>query len=62
MESETVLAVKCAWCLKNTGEKDGKGISGVSHGMCVACYDKLTADMEIADSMRSYWKHLNCPD
>jgi len=56
MESKTVMQVKCAWCQKDLGEKDGKGVSGVSHGMCEACYDKLTADMDIAASMRDYWK------
>ena len=55
MESKTVLAVTCALCGKSLGTKDGKGVSGVSHGLCVACYDKLMAAMDIAESMRSYW-------
>ena len=59
MESKTILTMTCAWCNKSMGEKDGKGVSGVSHGMCEACYKKLTADMEIADNMRSYWANLN---
>ena len=59
MESKTVLLVKCAWCQKPMGEKDGKGVSGVSHGMCEACYDKLTEATDIADNMKSYWANLN---
>ena len=59
MESKTILTMTCAWCSKDMGEKDGKGVSGVSHGMCPSCYKKLTADMEIADNMRSYWANLN---
>ena len=59
MESKTVLLVKCAWCGKDMGEKDGQGVSGVSHGMCPECCRKVTADTEIADSMRSYWANLN---
>uniref|UniRef100_A0A6M3LPM9 Uncharacterized protein n=1 Tax=viral metagenome TaxID=1070528 RepID=A0A6M3LPM9_9ZZZZ len=34
----TILEVVCAWCLKDMGEKDGEGVSGVSHGMCDDCY------------------------
>lgn len=56
MESKTILTVVCSWCSKDMGEKDGKGVSGVSHGMCEACYDKLTADTEIAESIQDYWK------
>jgi len=46
------------------GEKDGQGVSGVSHGICQACYDKITEDMEIDDNalknIEDYWKHLRC--
>jgi len=59
MESKTVITVQCAWCGKGMGEKDGKGVSGTSHGMCRGCYDRLTEDMEIAENMRSYWRSLN---
>jgi hypothetical protein len=38
----TKLIVKCAWCGKHLGVKDGKGVSGVSHGICKECLDKLT--------------------
>ena len=38
----TKLIVKCAWCGKYLGVKDGKGVSGISHGICKECADKLT--------------------
>jgi len=38
----TKLTIKCAWCGKHLGVKDGKGVSGVSHGICKECADKLT--------------------
>ena len=59
MESKTVITVQCAWCGKPMGEKDGKGVSGTSHGMCEECYNRLTEDMDIADNMRDYWRSLN---
>jgi len=59
MVSKTVLIMQCAWCGKPMGEKDGQGVSGVSHGMCQECYDKLTEDLDIAENMKSYWANLN---
>ena len=35
------MKIRCAWCGKDMGEKDGEGIEGVSHGMCENCLDKL---------------------
>ncbi len=40
----TKITVICAWCNKSLGEKDGKGITGVSHGICKDCLDKLTKE------------------
>lgn len=34
---QTKLLVKCAWCQKDMGEKDGRGQTGVSHGLCAEC-------------------------
>lgn len=34
---ETILMVVCAWCGKVMGEKEGKGVSGVSHSICDEC-------------------------
>jgi len=55
-ESKTALAVTCIWCSKPLVAKDGKGDTYEGHYyICVACYDKLKADRDIAESMRSYW-------
>jgi hypothetical protein len=37
------MKVVCSWCGRDTGEKDGKGIEGVSHGICGECVAKLEA-------------------
>ena len=53
MEVETKTCVRrqemkivCAWCGKDVGEKDGKGVEGISHSICRECLAKLTAKME----------------
>ena len=37
------MKVVCSWCGRDTGEKDGKNIEGVSHGICGDCVAKLEA-------------------
>lgn len=36
----TAMKVKCAWCGKDIGTKDGKGQTGTTHGICKECLDK----------------------
>ncbi len=36
------MKIRCAWCGKDMGEKDGEGVEGVSHSVCEDCYEKLT--------------------
>lgn len=31
------MKIICAWCKRNMGEKDGKGVQGTSHTCCVEC-------------------------
>ena len=45
---KTTLHVVCAWCHKPMGEVDGKGISGVSHGICPECFD---VQMQVAQEL-----------
>ena len=40
------MKIKCAWCGKDMGEKDGKGVRGVSHGICRDCYNKFIAKIK----------------
>ena len=40
-ERRTKLKVICAWCGKDMGEKDGQGIEGVSHSICLDCLEKF---------------------
>jgi len=35
---KTIIKIICAWCKCDMGTKDGKGISGISHGMCDKCF------------------------
>ena len=36
----------CACCHKDIGEKDGKGVGGVSHGLCNECPAELMTKIE----------------
>lgn len=40
------MRIVCAWCGKDVGEKDGKGVEGISHSICRECLAKLTAKVE----------------
>ncbi len=40
------MKIVCAWCGKDMGEKDGKGMEGVSHGLCNECLVKLMAEVK----------------
>lgn len=34
----SVLKIACMYCKKDMGEKDGKGVTGISHGICRECW------------------------
>lgn len=36
----TVIKIVCAWCGKDMGTKDGKGVEGITHGICPECLIK----------------------
>ena len=40
----TVLKIVCGWCNKDMGEKDGEGVSGISHSICPACYKEVIGE------------------
>jgi len=40
------MKIVCAWCGKTIGKKDGKGIEGVSHGLCNKCLARLQEEAE----------------
>lgn len=60
MNSCTVLYMVCCRCNKGLGSKDGKGISGVSHGYCAECLKKeyLTID-KIKQERKQYENQIN---
>ena len=51
---ETVMNIKCAWCGKDMGTKDGQGVTGVTHSICEDCSDEQRALAAIDASLR-FW-------
>ena len=43
VKEATMLRVYCAYCKKHLRDKDGHGVSGISHGICRVCRDKILA-------------------
>lgn len=41
MKEGTVITVVCAYCEDFMKEKDGRGVTGVSHGVCEPCFEKF---------------------
>lgn len=37
----------CAWCGKDLGEKDGRGVEGISHCVCEGCLHKFQEEVEL---------------
>ena len=37
---KTVMEIRCVYCDKYMGEKDGKGVKGVTTGICEECWKK----------------------
>jgi hypothetical protein len=46
-EPATIIKVVCQFCAAFIREKDGKGVSGTSHGICAKCL-KLTEAEQMA--------------
>jgi len=40
------MKIVCASCNKDMGDKDGKGVEGVSHGLCPECLARLMVRVE----------------
>ena len=53
------MKIVCAWCGKDMGEKDGKGVEGVSHSICKRCLAKLTTKVESNTVNKSKWLYLS---
>ena len=37
----TTITIVCGWCGAGMGAKDGQGVTGISHGICDDCAEKL---------------------
>lgn len=44
--ASTILKVVCMYCKADMGEKDGQGVSGVSHGICRGCWEERYPDQD----------------
>ena len=52
---KTTLKVVCMYCGCAIGEKDGKGVSGVSHGICRDCWgSRFPPDWEYPEDKPEY--------
>ena len=45
-ERRSILKIKCAWCGKAMGEKDGQGVEGTSHSICPHCLSSVLTQCE----------------
>ncbi len=45
VDTKTVLRIECMDCGCFMGEKKGKGVAGLSHGLCKECLEKRLADL-----------------
>ena len=41
MLNHTVIQIVCSFCGKDMGQKDGEGVTGISHSICGECKKKL---------------------
>ncbi len=41
-----ILVRVCGYCSLYMGVKDGQGVSGISHGVCPTCLEKLKREMK----------------
>ena len=48
----TVLKIVCMYCGSAMGEKDGQGVSGVSHSICRECWVARFPDWEYPEDKR----------
>ena len=42
----TIITVICQWCHDEIAQKDGHGITGISHGWCANCEKKTEAELQ----------------
>ena len=54
----TKLQIRCAWCGKDMGEKDGEGEEGTSDGICDDCLLKNFPHVYEKIKKEELWKRL----
>ena len=53
------MKVVCAYCGTHLGYKDGKGVEGTSHGVCISCFDKVFVELD--ELKRITYYHIKVP-
>ncbi len=41
---QTIIRVVCAWCGADLGTINGQGQTGISHGICEECANKMVKE------------------
>ena len=48
-----MLEIRCGWCSKPMGVKDGKGVTGITHSICDSCLELETrVTLEVIEVQR----------
>ena len=54
MKNKTIMNLVCAWCDRDLGEKDGKGETGTSHGICKECKETYFSPEALRETKEWY--------
>lgn len=46
-----VLMIRCAWCGKDLGTKDGHGVEGETSGICEDCARRWLSDVQVSEAL-----------
>jgi len=55
----TVLRIACQYCRKEYGLKDGQGVEGTSHGICLSCWEERYPDNPYPVSLEMLQQAVN---
>ncbi len=45
------MTIRCAWCGKDLGTKDGQGVEGESSGICEDCARRWLSDVQVSEAL-----------
>jgi hypothetical protein len=58
------VIVECAWCGSFLGEKDGRGLTGITSGICDECFMQIFGELSsgLARGARDAEGHQGAPE